>query len=235
MSGTSKKIIAVLTNVGAYPGRPEWKTGLWLSELTHFYHLAREAGHEVLLASPQGGEVPVDPESLKPLFLDKLSKQYRDDEDFQTALLQTASLEDLDADDFNGIFLTGGHGTVFDFPDNLVLQKLIAGLDAQQKMVAAVCHGVGGLLNVRKTDGSWLLAGREVCGFSNLEEKIARKTRVMPFELETELQRRGAVYRKALLPFAVKTVRQGNLITGQNPSSSRQIAEAAVGFLNHAA
>lgn len=218
------KILIVVTNVDTYAsGR--LKTGLWFGELTHFYHHARERGFEVVVASPKGGNTPIDPESLKPLLLDKLSKEYLADEGFLNLLKQTKSLNEVAGERFDCIYLTGGHGTMYDFPDDPVLQEIIRAHYEDNKLVSAVCHGVCGLLNVRLTNGEYLVNNRELSGYSWFEEILARRKKEVPFNLEEQLEKRGANYNKALIPLTSNVREDGNLITGQNPFSSKAIAK----------
>ena len=141
------KILIVVTGTGTYADG-NLATGLWLSEFTHIYHLAKEQKYDITVASPKGGDTPVDPESLKPLVMDKISKAYWDDPASRDALWQTESLEEVAETPFDCVYLAGGHGTMFDFPDNIALQQLIRTQYESGRMVAAICHGVCGLLNV---------------------------------------------------------------------------------------
>lgn len=218
------KILIVVTSVDAYASG-KLKTGLWLGELTHFYHHARERGFEVVVASPKGGNTPIDPESLKPLLLDKLSKGYLADEAFQNLLRHTKSLSELAGERFDCVYLTGGHGTMYDFPDDSVLQEIIRDHYEDGKIVSAVCHGVCGLLNVRLSNGEYLVNQRELSGYSWFEESLARRKNEVPFNLEEQLEKRGAKYRKALIPMTSNVREDGSLITGQNPFSSKAIAK----------
>ncbi|MBO9728537.1 MAG: type 1 glutamine amidotransferase domain-containing protein [Chitinophaga sp.] len=225
-----KNILLVVTNVDTYAsGR--LKTGLWLSELTHIYHSAEEKGWHITIASPTGGAVPIDPESLKPLVLDKISKGYYETPSFMEELNHSKSLEAVKEETFDAIYLAGGHATMYDFPDNTVLQYLIRKQYESHKMVAAICHGVGGLLNVKLSDGTWLIKGKSMTGFNWFEETIARRKKEVPFNLEAAIIDRGANLKKALIPMTSKVVVDKNLITGQNPFSSREMAKVVVSEL----
>lgn len=204
------------------------KTGLWLSELTHIYHSAKEQNWNITIASPKGGLTPIDPESLKPLVLDKISKQYYENEIFMTALEHTKSLSEISEETFDCIYLAGGHATMYDFPDNITLQQLIRDQYEQNKIVAAICHGVGGLLNVKLSNGEYLIKGKSLTGFDWFEETLARKKREVPFNLETALKERGADLKKACIPMTSNVVVTGNLITGQNPFSSKEMAKVVI-------
>lgn len=227
----SLKILIVATNTGMYAGE-NLRTGLWLSELTHIYHSAKGLNYEITIASPHGGNIPVDPESLKPMILDKLSKDYWDNAEFKGRLQQAKSLEEIAGQQFDCIYLSGGHGTMYDFPDDTVLQAIVQKHYENNKTVAAICHGVCGLLNVKLTNGEYLIKDKRLTGFSWFEESLARRKKEVPFNLEASLEKRGAYYEKALLPMTSKVVVDGNLITGQNPFSSQKMAEVVMQQLN---
>lgn len=219
-----KKLLLIVTNVDMYAsGR--LKTGLWLSELTHIYHSAKEKGWDITIASPKGGEVPIDPESLKPLVLDKISKSYYESAAFMNELNHSKSLEDVINESFDCVYLAGGHATMYDFPNDAILQSIISHQYESGKMVAAICHGVGGLLNVKLFTGDYLIKGKSMTGFDWFEETIARRKREVPFNLEAAIKERGANLKKAFIPMTSNVVIDGNLITGQNPFSSKEMAE----------
>lgn len=226
-----RKLLLVVTGTGMYASG-DLETGLWLSELTHIYHSAEKHKYEITIASPQGGNVPVDPESLKPLFLDKLSKEYWDNLDFRKRLQHAKSLEEVFMQQFDCVYLAGGHGSMYDFPHNAILQIIIKNQYEGHRIVAAICHGVCGLLNVRLSGGEYLIKGKKLTGYSWFEESLARRKKEVPFDLEEALKERGADYEKAFIPMTSKVVVDGNLITGQNPSSSEEIAEVIMQQLN---
>lgn len=221
------KILIIVTSVATYENQ-NLKTGLWLSELTHMYHSAKEQGYEIAIASPKGGNTPLDPESLKPMMLDKLSKAYYNDDKFMELLKHTKTLEDVENEEFDVVYLTGGHGTMYDFPDNTALQNIIRKHYENQKIVSAVCHGVGGLLNVKLSNGEYLIKDKTITGFNWQEELLARRRKQVPFNLEEELKKRNSNYRKSFIPMTSKVHIDGNLITGQNPFSSKEIAKAVM-------
>lgn len=222
----AKKILAIVTNITHYEnGMP---TGLWLSELTHLYDEAKKHNWEITIASPQGGNIPIDPESLKPLLLDKISKQYYENADFRKKLEQTKSLSEVENNTFDLVYLAGGHGTMYDFPTDETMQKIIATHYENGKKIGAICHGVGGLLHVKLSDGNYLIKNKEMTGFSWFEETLANRKKAVPFNLELELKKRNPNYRKAFIPMTSKVVVDGNLITGQNPFSSKSMAKIIV-------
>lgn len=226
------KVLIIVTNTDTYPSG-NFKTGLWLSELTHLYHSAAQKGYHITLASPKGGFTPLDPESLKPFLLDSQSKGYLNDKSFMMVLKYTKSLEKVADETFDCIFMTGGHGTMFDFPDNDLLQQIIRKHYENGKLVAAVCHGVCALLNVKLSNGEYLVKDKKMTGFSWFEETLAKRKKEVPFNLEDELKKRGAHYTKALIPMTSKVCEDGNLVTGQNPFSSKAIAEKIMQRLNN--
>lgn len=225
------KILIVVTGTDTFADG-KLPTGLWLSEFTHIYHSAKEKGWEITIANPKGGNTPVDPESLKPLVLDKLSKEYWENPEFREMLNHAKSLEEVAKEPFDCIYLAGGHGAMYDFPDNTVLQEMIKDLYESNRMVSAICHGVCGLLNVKLSNGEYLIKGKKLTGFSWFEESVARRKDEVPFNLEALLKERGADYQKALIPMTSKVVVDHNLITGQDPFSSKEMAEVIVQQLN---
>lgn len=224
------RILIVVTGTGVYPGR-NLKTGLWLSELTHLFDSSRKRGYDPVIANPKGSDTPLDPVSLRPMYLDKLSAGYRDNAQFRDRLRHPKSLEEVSGELFDCIYLAGGHGSMFDFPDNAVLQRLIRDHYEHRKTVCAICHGVCGLLHVRLSDGSYLIEGKKITGFNWFEELLAGRRKVVPFNLEAALKKRGAAYRKAFVPMMPEVVTDGNLITGQDPFSSAKMARTVLAQL----
>lgn len=217
----------MVTNVDKYAdGRTP--TGLWLSELTHIYHSAGDEGFDITIASPKGGMTPVDPESLKPLVLDSISKAYWDNSAFRDLLQHTESLQEIAGQQFDCIYLAGGHGTMYDFPEDVMLQHIISDHYERGKLIAAICHGVGGLLNVKLSHGEYLIKGKKLTGFDWFEESIARRKKKVPFNLEAALKARNVDYQKAFIPMTSKVVTDGKLITGQNPFSSKAMAKVVI-------
>lgn len=227
----TQRILVIATNADEYR-KAGYRTGLWLSELTHFLDVVEHAGHPTDIASPAGGKIPIDPESLifaetgQALGIDgAVAKRYRD-RDFMDRLRNTADVAGVHPAEYAAIYLTGGHGTMFDFPESAALAALVARFHDSGKPVSAVCHGPAGLLGVRLGDGRHLLDGRRITGFTWKEEELARRDQAVPFNLEQELQARGAHFDKAVVPFAAHVVEDGLLITGQNPASAKGVAEA---------
>lgn len=221
------KILIIVTNIGLYDSG-KLETGLWLSELTHLYHEAKQKGYEITIASPKGGNVPIDPESLKRFTLDKVSKKYWADPAFKELLVHSRSLSEVADVKFDLVYLAGGHGTMYDFPDDPQMQSIIRNHYESGKLVAAICHGVGGLLNVRLSDGQYLIKNKTITGFNWFEESLANRKKEVPFNLEASLKERGSNYQKGFIPMTSKVVTDGNLITGQNPFSSKEMAKVVM-------
>jgi len=223
----TNRILIIVTNVGEYE-KVGYRTGLWLGELTHFWDVAEKAGFQMDIASPSGGYVPIDPESLAHAVLKQGGTEERyKDRVFMDRLKDTKKVADADVSAYDAIYMTGGHGVCFDFqsPD---LAKLTSAFWEAGKIVSAVCHGPAGLLEVKLSGGDYLIAGRDVTSFSwNEEGKVSREDAV-PYNLEEELQKRGAKYGKAWMAFNSHVVEDGNLITGQNPASAAAVGEAVV-------
>lgn len=221
------RILVVMTNHSAYPSRSD-KTGLWLTELTHFYDVALAAGYKMDFVSPLGGEVPLDERSLKSTYLDKSARDHLADPTFMQRLKTTLSPSAINPSDYKAIYYTGGHGTMWDFPSNKSLQNIGEQIYRQGGIVSAVCHGVGGLLPLQDENGKSLIAGRTVTGFANIEETLSGIKSQVPFSLQNGLIERRANYKQAFVPFTSYVVSDDRIITGQNPQSSKEIAEAVV-------
>jgi len=226
----SKRILHVVTNVGHYDD-PSHPTGLWLSELTHAWHVFAEHGFDQQLVSPAGGAVPLEPRALKFPNYDKTAKAWHSDPARMALLANTPAPDQIDSADYDAIYFTGGHAVMYDFLDNEGLQRITRELFERGAVVSSVCHGYCGLLNTRLSDGTYLIAGRKMTGFAWREEQLARVDELVPYNAEEEAKRRGADYRKALLPFVSHLIVDGNLITGQNPGSARATAKKVAAAL----
>ncbi|UZE32293.1 type 1 glutamine amidotransferase domain-containing protein [Pseudomonas sp. B21-059] len=224
----SKKILVVLTSVAKYPTLNR-ATGLWLGEAVHFVKKVEAAGFEVDYVSPKGGYVPIDPHSLA--MADDTDWQWYQDSAFMSRLGATLKPEQVRSEDYLAIYYAGGHGVVWDFPDNPELQALSRDIYEQGGYVSSVCHGAAGLLNIKLGDGSLLIAGKQVTGFSNEEEKLAELDQYVLYLTETELVKRGALYQKAAAPWAPFAVQDQRVITGQNPASGGPVADLLLAHL----
>ena len=220
------KVLMVVTSAAELGGHP---TGLWLEEFAVPYQALRKAGYSVVVASPQGGAAPLDPRSLRD-FEDWNSENFSE---ARQALAITVALAGLRAEEFEGMFLSGGHGTVVDFPKNRDLHELIRGSLASRRPVAAVCHGPVALTAVHNLRGEPIVAGYRVTGFSDSEEKKATLGAHVPFLLETRLKELGGRYEKGP-DFQAFAVRDRLLVTGQNPASSQLTVEALVQAMKEA-
>lgn len=229
-AATAPRVLIVVTNHADYPGRDD-KTGLWLTELTHFWDLLREAGIEMDIASPTGGKSPLDERSLSSLYLDDAARAHLCDPAFMDRLAHTRRAADVDASAYAAIYFTGGHGTMWDFRDAPDLKRLAESIHRQGGIVSAVCHGNAALMQLSDANGRPLIAGRRVTGFSNFEERLSGMRGQVPFFLQDALQAAGARYEKAWLPFTAFAVTDGRLVTGQNPQSGKAVAEQVLTLL----
>jgi putative intracellular protease/amidase len=190
----------------------------------------KDSGAAITLASPKGGQPPLDPKSDLPENLTKSTKRFRTDNAAQAELANTKKLADVSADDFDAVFYPGGHGPMWDMPDNATSIALIEAFVKAHKPVAAVCHAPAVLVNVRGTNGKYLVKGKRVTGFTNAEEQAVGLTAVVPFLLEDRLKERGGVYSKGA-NWAPYVQVDGKLVTGQNPASSGPAAEELLKLL----
>jgi len=224
------KILIVLTSHDTL-GNTGRKTGFWLEELAAPYYVFKEAGAELTLASPNGGQPPLDPKSNDPSFQTDETRRFETDAEAKAALANTIPLRDVSFDDFDAVFYPGGHGPLWDLAEDQGSIKLIENTLNAGKPVALVCHAPGVLRHVRNPDGSPVVQGKNVTGFTNTEEEAVGLTDVVPFLVEDELIKNGGQYSKVAdwQPYAV---RDGLLITGQNPASSTVAAQNLIALLN---
>jgi putative intracellular protease/amidase len=201
------------------------KTGFWLEEFASPYYCLKDAGAQLTLASPSGGQPPLDPKSNEPDFQTDATRRFESDPDARQALATTAKLADMKAASFDAVFYPGGHGPLWDLYSNSDSIALIEGFIAAGKLVAAVCHAPAVLLKAKAPNGESLVKGKQVTGFSNSEEAAVGLTDVVPYLLEDQLIALGGIYQKTedWHPLAVV---DGLVITGQNPGSSEAVAEA---------
>lgn len=226
----SKKILVAVTSYEKYPNLDR-ATGLWLGEAVHFVKKVKEEGYEVDYVSPKGGYTPIDPHSLA--MAEPVDWEWYQDKDFMNKLGSTLKPEDVNPDDYAVIYYTGGHGVIWDFPENEQLQKISQEIYANGGIVSSVCHGAVGLLNIKLDNGEYLIKGKQVTGFSNEEEKLAELDQYVPFLTEDELTKRGAHYKKADTPFGAFAIEDGRLVTGQNPASGGPVADLVLAQLQN--
>lgn len=224
------KLLMVLTSHDRL-GETGKKTGFWLEEFAAPYYVFRDAGINVVLASPAGGQPPLDPKSDEPEAQTSDTERFRHDIAAQQALANTQQLENIDSTHFDAVFYPGGHGPLWDLAEERVSIDLIENFYANGKPVGAVCHAPGVLRHVKKPDGTPLVAGKRVTGFSNTEEEAVGLTDVVPFLVEDTLKSLGADYEKTS-DWGVYTLTDGHLVTGQNPASSAAAAEELLKLLH---
>ncbi|WP_321841982.1 type 1 glutamine amidotransferase domain-containing protein [Paraburkholderia bannensis] len=206
------------------------KTGFWLEEFAAPYFALRDAGAKITLASPKGGQPPLDPKSSDPSAQTDATRRFEADAAAKAELSNTKRLADVDANDFDAVFYPGGHGPLWDLAEDPQSIALIEKTLAAGKPVAAVCHAPGVLRHVKGADGRSIVAGKNVTGFANSEEDAVQLTDVVPFLVEDMLKANGGNYSKAA-DWAPHVATDGLLITGQNPASSEPVAEALLALL----
>lgn len=220
-----KKILAVLTTTEKYPNLNR-ATGVWLGEVVHFVEKVQAAGFQVDYVTPNGGYTPIDPHSLA--MAEEIDWKWYHNREFMNRLGTTLSALEVKADDYFAIYYVGGHGVMWDFPDNKDFQELSKKIYESGGYVTSVCHGVVGLLNIKLSDGKLLIADKEVTGFSNEEERLAELTQFVPFLTEDEIVKRGARYVKASAPWDSFAIAHNRVITGQNPASGGAVADLLI-------
>lgn len=224
----NKKILVVLTSVEKYPNLNR-ATGLWLGEAVHFVKKVEAAGYQVDYVSPRGGYTPIDPHSLA--LAEPVDWEWYQKKEFMNRLGNTLKPGEVNPSEYMAVYYAGGHGVIWDFPENKPLQTISRKIYEGGGYVSSVCHGAAGLLNIKLSDGSPLVKGRQVTGFSNDEERLAELDKFVPYLTETELVARGAIYKKADKAWAPFAVVDGRVITGQNPASGGAVADLLIAEL----
>lgn len=219
------KILFVLTSHETL-GDTGRKTGFYLPEIAHPYAVFTAAGHDLAAVSPRGGTPPMDGADPG----DPIQQAFLEDPTAVALIRNTLRPDQVDPTDYDAVFYVGGHGTMWDFPDNAELARTGAAVYEAGGVVGAVCHGPAGLVNLTLADGTYLVAGKDIAAFSNEEEAAVGLTDVVPFPLETTLIERGGRHTKAPA-FQAHVVADGRLVTGQNPASATGVAERMVGAL----
>jgi putative intracellular protease/amidase len=223
------KILVILTSHDKL-GNTGRRTGFWLEELAAPYYAFQDAGAEIVLASPKGGQPPLDPKSSEPDFQTDLTRRFEADDAAKAQLASTLRLDSVKPDDFDTVFYPGGHGPMWDLAEDPISIKLIESFLAAGKPAALVCHAPGALRHARMPDGRPLVEGRNVTGFTNTEEEAVGLTQVVPFLVEDELKAKGGHFTKTG-DWGVHVVTDGLLITGQNPASSGPAAKELLDLL----
>ena len=228
------KILIVLTShsqLGSTQlSTADGKTGFWIEEFAAPYYLFQKAGAEITLASPKGGQPPIDPKSDAPENQTKATVQYKNDTALLELMSKTVKLENISSDDFDAVFYPGGHGPLWDLATDIHSIELLEEFWDAKKPIATVCHSPSVLLNVKDEDGNYLLKGKKVTGFSNTEEIAVKLDDIVPFMLEDELKKRGGIYSKKE-DWTSYVIKDGLLITGQNPASSEAVAKELLAIL----
>ncbi|AUY38094.1 type 1 glutamine amidotransferase domain-containing protein [Leclercia adecarboxylata] len=223
------KVLMVLTSHSDL-GNTGKKTGFWLEEFAAPYYIFKDAGAEVVLASPAGGQPPLDPKSDSADFQTELTQRFKADQAAQRELANTLKLDSVRQDDFDTVFYPGGHGPLWDLAESQTSIALIEAFNRAGKPIGFVCHAPGVLRHVKAASGEPLVKGRQVTGFTNGEEADVELTDIVPFLVEDELIALGANYQKGP-NWGSFIVEDGTLITGQNPGSSEAVAKALVAAL----
>ncbi|PKH20982.1 type 1 glutamine amidotransferase domain-containing protein [Enterobacterales bacterium CwR94] len=225
------KVLMVLTSHDQL-GDTGKQTGFWLEEFAAPWYVFKDAGLNVVLASPKGGQPPLDPSSDLPEAQTESTARFRHDACAQQALANTQRLDSVDAGHFDALFLPGGHGPLWDLTQDPACLALIENMLANKKPVGAVCHAPGVLQHVKQADGTPWVAGKQVTGFTNAEEQAVGLTTVVPYLVEEALTAQGAHFKQAA-PWSVFTLTDGYLVTGQNPASSAATAQQVIALLGH--
>jgi len=225
----AKRILIALTSHDQI-GTTGKRTGAYLPEIAHPFEVFTKAGYNVDFASVKGGQVPLDGIDRK----DAAQVQFLDDSPLARRVHDSAPSRGVDASRYDAILFAGGHGTMWDFPDDAGFQKVAAAIYEKGGVVAAVCHGPAALVNLKLSNGKYLVDGKEVSAFTDAEERAAKLDAIVPFLLESKLVSRGAKHQGAPL-WQEKVVVSERLVTGQNPASARGVADAIVRVLESSA
>jgi putative intracellular protease/amidase len=223
------KVLFVLTSHSEL-GSTGNKTGFWVEEFAAPYYVMVDKGVNVSIASPKGGQPPIDPKSEAPDAQTEATKRYFADAALREKVAHTKKLSDVNASDFDAVFYPGGHGPLWDLYEDKDSIALIQNFWSAGKPVAAVCHAPSALLNVKDENGDPLVKGKNVTGFTNSEEEGVQLTKVVPYLLEDELKAKGGIYSSGS-DWSSYVVKDGKLITGQNPASSEEAAKALLAML----
>lgn len=225
----SKNILMVLTSHDQL-GHTGLKTGFWLEEFAAPYYVFKDAGAQIVLASPAGGQPPLDPKSDLPEFQTELTHRFKADPQARQALAHTVTLASVRPDDFDAVFYPGGHGPLWDLAESSTSIDLIQTFERAGKPLGFVCHAPGALRHVKAAHGEPLVKGRRVTGFTNSEEAAVQLTDVVPFLIEDEFKAQGGLYEQGP-DWQPHVVVDGHLVTGQNPASSEGVARALLQLL----
>ncbi|NOQ14837.1 MAG: type 1 glutamine amidotransferase domain-containing protein [Methyloprofundus sp.] len=223
------KILMILTSHDQL-GDTGIKTGFWLEEFAAPYYVFSDANVDITIATPEGGQPPLDPKSDDPTAQTEATRRFKSDQDTQFQLANSLKLAEVSANDYDAVFYPGGHGPLWDLTNNAYSVAFIEAMYAAGKPIAAVCHAPTVLLHAKSADNTPLIQGKSVTCFSNTEEEAVQLTQVVPFLLEDSVQAKGAIYSRGddWQPYVIT---DGHLITGQNPASSELAAKAVLDLL----
>ena len=215
-----KKVLFVVTSHEEL-GTTGKKTGYYLSEVSHTWKVLNDAGYTIDFVSPKGGKSPVDGFDLT----DSINKEFWENKTYHKKIENTMKPEEVKTADYGAIFYAGGHGTMWDFKDDVKLAEIAAHIYEKKGVVAAICHGPAALVDIKLSNGNYLVSGKKISGFTNEEEESIELTKIMPFLLETALIERGAIFEKADL-WQAKVSSDQRVVTGQNPASATGVGQA---------
>jgi putative intracellular protease/amidase len=219
----STKVLFITTSHNKMADTDE-KTGVWLEELAAPYYIFKEAGADITLASPEGGKVPLDPKSQAIILATLSTKRFLKDEEAMNFLSNAIPLENVKDSDFDVIFLPGGYGLMWDLADNRKVRQLLEVFYGKNKPIGATSHGIACLLPLKNNKGEALIKGKQLTGIRNSEQNLSQLKDVTPFLLESRLLSLGALYSKGE-DYVSHVVKDGNIVTGQNPASSKGVAQ----------
>lgn len=221
---TAPNILMIVTS-SSRMGDTDKPTGLWAEELAAPYYALVDAGASVVIASTAGGRAPIDPGSLKPAGEnDAIVERMLADADLQERITHTRALAEIKVEQFDAVFFPGGHGTMWDLPTDANVKATVEAAYGAGKFIASVCHGAAGLVSAVRADGQPMVSGKRVNSFTDAEEREVGLAAVVPFLLESRLRELGGVF-EGTDNWQVFAIRDGQLITGQNPQSSERVAE----------
>jgi putative intracellular protease/amidase len=220
-----KKILFVVTSHDK-KGNTGEATGYYFSEVTHPWEVLHNAGYEIDFVSPQGGKAPIDGFNLE----DAVNKKFWEDEKYRYKVEHTKKPSEVNTKEYAAIFYAGGHGAMWDFADNTELSKIAQKIYENNGIVSAVCHGPAGLVNIKLSNGKYLVDGKKISGFTNEEEIAVKLENIVPFALETKLIERGAKFEKSGL-WQPHVTSDKRVVTGQNPQSAKEVGEAILKLL----
>lgn len=221
-----KKVLFVVTSHDKKGDTGE-PTGYYLGEVSHPWEVLHNAGYEIDFVSPQGGKAPVDDLNLE----DPINKKFWENKKYRSKIEATMKPSEVKADDYDAIFYAGGHGAMWDFADNTALADLASEIYENNGVVSAVCHGPAGLVNIKLSNGKYLVDGKKINAFTNEEEAEVKLENIVPFMLETKLIERGAKFEKSGL-WQEHVIADQRVVTGQNPQSAKAVGEVILQELN---